>query len=607
MTSPTRMTPHGPTTDLSLTAQPEETTAGAIVLLVATVHHHDSYAVAWEVRGPTLQAGPEASVALLGLTKVAGARLDIGEKDTPATIRAMFDTTSLTPGLWQITLTLTPIGATAGAAGPSSGVLSDTAEVLVAQRPFSAGDDVSVRMRRAGGTPTADQPLWVSIRTGTEALGIDEFTRFMDGVSSGNSNGFSRSNGSRNGRRPAAPPRSHLALPFANVDQYRLLKASAEMFIMINCRTDRGDFHRIDPVEESARLEREVSRGSLEAEFRHYLVEMPVGDGSALDVLPYLALIRRKLGEVPVIMNDEEDRDVSLCYGILSEKLTHPCFLELVNSYWTEMSGLMRTMQALNRRFQNRAPAYPGRDPLADLEIDPLRPLNNILWGWAQDEQHRLTVARRESEYQHLYGLSLGGGPSRRVTDVRSRFMGAFHNLLAECMKYYDRADNTVIIANAFDVLNGLKEVHLLLTQGAHNQYGDLPSVARQEMLMSQWILGRPETAEFLRTRVMDDYSEPWIGAVEAMNRLQGWSDQPVQHFRDLAAYAEQLLLGIRFGAWTGENDQARAGNWAQYFRPEVQQYCHAYQAVTGQGLSRRPEMSSNGYGRRPSPAAYRG
>ena len=38
------------------------------------------------------------------------------------------------------------------------------------------------------------------------------------------------------------------------------------------------------------------------------------------------------------------------------------------------------------------APAAP--DPLANLEIDPLRPLNNLLWGYMQDEQHRLTRRR---------------------------------------------------------------------------------------------------------------------------------------------------------------------------------------------------------------------
>ncbi len=61
---------------------------------------------------------------------------------------------------------------------------------------------------------------------------------------------------------------------------------------------------------------------------------------------------------------------------------------------------------------------------------------------------------------------------------------------------------------------------------------------------MQQWILARPEMREFLPTRTMVAYPEPWMGRVEAMNRLQGWSDVSVLHFRDLAVFGEQLLLG---------------------------------------------------------------
>src|SRR6185436_19057194 len=98
---------------------------------------------------------------------------------------------------------------------------------------------------------------------------------------------------------------------------------------------------------------------------------------------------------------------------------------------------------------------------------------------------------------------------------------------------------------------NALKETHLLLTQGAHNQYGDLPWTARHEMLMSQWILARPEMREFLPSRIMVDSPEGWMDPVDGMNRLQGWSDSTSLHYRDLALSGEQLMLSIRFGAWT--------------------------------------------------------
>ena len=92
---------------------------------------------------------------------------------------------------------------------------------------------------------------------------------------------------------------------------------------------------------------------------------------------------------------------------------------------------LVQTMNAISRRFQNvRAPG--DRDPLAHLEIDPLRPLNNLLWGYIQDEQNRLTVKRRAYEYDHHYGLTLYGKavPTLRPADSRSKFLEAFHNLL---------------------------------------------------------------------------------------------------------------------------------------------------------------------------------
>ena len=69
---------------------------------------------------------------------------------------------------------------------------------------------------------------------------------------------------------------------------------------------------------------------------------------------------------------------------------------------------------------------------LGELEFDPLRPLNNLIWGFIQDEHNRLTVPRRACEYLHHYGLSLIGKavPELAPADVRSKFIEAFHNLL---------------------------------------------------------------------------------------------------------------------------------------------------------------------------------
>jgi hypothetical protein len=227
-------------------------------------------------------------------------------------------------------------------------------------------------------------------------------------------------------------------------------------------------------------------------------------------------------------------------------------------------------------------------DPLANLEIDPLRPLNNLLWGYLQDEQHRLSVVRRNYEYDHHYGLRLEGKAviDLRTADSRSKFLEAFHNLLRLCTAFFKQDDDTTVKADAFPVLHGLKEVHLILSQGAHNQFGDLPSTARIEMLMQEFLLARPEFREFLPTRIMVAYPEPWMDRVDAMKRLQGWTDTSVLDFRNLGVFGEQILLSIRYGHWSDVNDPVQALNWARFWRPQIQGYIHAYRAVTGVDLA---------------------
>ena len=103
---------------------------------------------------------------------------------------------------------------------------------------------------------------------------------------------------------------------------------------------------------------------------------------------------------------------------------------------------------------------------------------------------------------------------------------------------------------------------------------------------MQQWLLARPEFREFLPTRIMVAYPERWMDRVDAMKTLQGWTDTSVLHFRDLAVFGEQILLSIRFGAWSTVNDPVQAANWARFWRAEIQGYIHAYRAVTGVDLT---------------------
>src|SRR4030095_3896184 len=91
---------------------------------------------------------------------------------------------------------------------------------------------------------------------------------------------------------------------------------------------------------------------------------------------------------------------------------------------------------------------------------------------------------------------------------------------------------------------------------------------------------------EFLRGRYMVPYQELWMGAVDSMKKLQGWTDTTVTHFHDLSVTGERILLSVRYGDWVDlNNTQEQAKNWARYWKPEVQRYIHAYQAVTGVDL----------------------
>lgn len=385
----------------------------------------------------------------------------------------------------------------------------------------------------------------------------------------------------------------------SGADRYALLRAATEVFVMANCGValdkvviqDIIDKVSQDPEMASTNIDLNSITQGL---WNNYLsrVKMKIG-GTEEPTLPYYGLVLSKLKDVTI--DDQNTRALtSSCANILRAKLNRPCFLELIWSYWHEEGMLVQSMNALLLRFQNIRSS--DRDPLANMEIDPLRPLNNLLWGLIQDEQNRLSVNRRAYEYNHQYGLNLVGKavPNFRPADVRSKFIEAFHHLLYLCSTFYKEDDDTTVVADGFPVLNAIKEVHMILTEGSHNQYGDLPSAARQEMMLQQWILARPEMREFLPTRIMVAYEEPWMDRVDAMKKVQGWTETSVYHFRDLGFFGEQILLSLRFGAWSQAFAADQGGNWARFWRTQIQGYMHAYRAVTGVDLTADPTTTEN-------------
>lgn len=214
--------------------------------------------------------------------------------------------------------------------------------------------------------------------------------------------------------------------------------------------------------------------------------------------------------------------------------------------------------------------------------------LASIQTGRVTDDCRDIPGANLEVDQPRLLGLRLDGRAVQRMTpaDSRSKLLEAFHNLLRLCTVFFKHDDDTTIKADAFPVLNALKEVHLILTQARHSDVGDLVSTARIEMLLQEWLLARPELREFLPTRISVALREPWMDRVDTMKKVQGWTDTSVLHLRNLGVFGEQILLGIRRGFWSDVQQPERAFNWARLFRPQIQGYIHAYRAVAGVNLA---------------------
>ncbi len=265
--------------------------------------------------------------------------------------------------------------------------------------------------------------------------------------------------------------------------------------------------------------------------------------------------------------------------------------VELIWNYWLEEGMLVQTLNVILARFQNRQ--LHGRDPLARFDITPLLPLRNRLWGYAEDEMHRLTVRRRAAEYEYEYGLPLIGRAvprSRTLVERRNGFLETFHQVLFLAHRYFKELDDLTVQADAFPLYRALRDCHIVLSQGTQNQYGEMAVAARAEFLVMQSILAEPQMREFLGGRPMTPYPEPWMDRVDTMKSIQGWTETSIMHFNDLATIGEQLALVIRLGNWADTNVGAvEAGNFAQAFRNGIQQYTAAYRTATGVDLSREP------------------
>lgn len=422
-------------------------------------------------------------------------------------------------------------------------------------------NEVNVKLERPGIEETTDKILWRAIKN--HSLKFDDYEKFIDTIickdmPDGSSKGFNRNN---------AKTRS----PFIKSDEYNLIKFATEFYML-----------KTFGLKENELLGYVGNSGKLP--YYDFVIDR-IRDELIPDSLKGI----RKKGD------DCEVRE--------EERLFNPFMIELIWSYWMEQGMLVQTMNVINLRFQNiRTDVYSDR--LQRFDADPLRPLSYILWGYIQDEQHRLSLPRRVNEYDHEYGLILTGSAVNKLNAVDSRvkFLDAFHNLLNLAFIYFKESDDTTYIADAFPVLNALREVHLLLAEGNHNAYGNLTWTARQEMLIQQYILARPEMREFLGGRTMVPTPETWMDRVDSMRHIQSWGQTSILHYYELAIHGELVLLSIRYGNWSDVTlDRAHAANWAQEFRNNIYRYTHAYRVVTGVDLTADKIQSTSTFAIQPA------
>ncbi len=467
-------------------------------------------------------------------------------------------------------------------------------------QPQQSSQALDIRLQRSASEFTDDVGLWAAIKTHSKAvsfggLGVKGkgqvlrgYQGFIERVLCGEGPDISSLRANDDPCGPA-PDLSHLSrrakhIPMHGMAAYELLKTATEIFLLWNCGVavrDHDAFNNPITTDNEMRARSGLDIAGVTQSLTTYLGQgrLPYIERVVQTAFPDYASL--ELGSDGVFK-----RSV-FCTGVLTPRADCVCLIELIWSYWHEEAMLVQTMNAISQRFQN-VRSLTERDPLAHVTIDPLRPLNNLLWGYVQDEQNRLTVKRRGAEYDHEYGITLRGKAvnTLRPADSRSKFLEGFHNLLHLCALFYKEDNDTTVISDGFRVLNALKEVHLLLAQGAHNQFGDLPWAARVEMLIQQWLLARPEMRDFLQSRPMVPYTEAWMPQVDTMKTMQGWSDVTVTHFHDLATFGEEILLSIRYGDWIELNDESHAKNWARFWRAEIQSYIHAYRTVTGIDLT---------------------
>jgi hypothetical protein len=278
--------------------------------------------------------------------------------------------------------------------------------VRVSQEDINALGPTKVALQRSATEFTEDLALWTAIRNRTDAIGFNRYNQFIERLLC---EGANPSNASTYGLPTIGDRRTVLKdarVAIHGPDAYNLLRLATEAFLFyeagVRVVPPKDVFADNVPADDTRVIPGEQDRTGQAITFQQaqsLLQQYLVGSDSHR-ALPYLERVSSALvGLIEVKTVKEKTGQLVFCDDILTHRLTSPSLLELIWSYWHEQGMLVQTIYAIALRFQNRRSS--ARDPLAHLEIDPLRPLNHLLWGFIQDEYGRLSVQRRAYEYDH--------------------------------------------------------------------------------------------------------------------------------------------------------------------------------------------------------------
>ena len=244
---------------------------------------------------------------------------------------------------------------------------------------------------------------------------------------------------------------------------------------------------------------------------------------------------------------------------------------------------LVQTLNAIARRFQNRRTGRTGATRWPSSRSIRCARSSNLLWGYVQDEPPAHRAPPRLRVRPPVRPDAATAGRSRelrsrptaaRSSSRRSTTCSTWPRVLQGGRRHHGHRRRLPAAERAAGD-------HLLLAEGAHNQFGDLPSDGAGRDADQQWLLARPEMRDFLAA---------------GHGPVQGALDGPGRHDEDAAGLdGHQRHALPRPGRFRRADPAVHplrrldrrsttrtAANWARYWRPEIQSYMHAYRAATG-------------------------